>query len=35
MMISNEQISIFEDAIAKCRRSLFLLTPDGKQYDLN
>ena len=31
---TKEELQMFEEAIDRCQRSLLLLTPDGKQYDL-
>lgn len=31
---SSEEIRMFENAIDHCHKAVFLVTPDGKQYDL-
>jgi len=31
---TNEEIRMFEDAINRCRKAVFLVTPDGRQYDM-
>ena len=31
---TNEEMRMFENAIDRCRDSLYLITPEGTQYDL-
>ena len=31
---TNEEMTLFENAIDRCRRSVYLVTSDGRQYDL-